>query len=225
MLDDLLERLPELFDLEDIRSRVDELTPYIMVAIQARAQAALLPTCSEAQVHGMQSLAFACHHCAALETDLDLTQPRGTLALSCMQASARSCMAAEMLCLAQESERMNALLTAMRRSLIELNLGLKGDLTMTEPMEKLTKALANDQARPLWAVLACLQAARGRALMHACMQVPAQWTVLAYPSLRPLSSWLVNLLQRVQQLVDWTADLAVPKSVWISGACSFCVVP
>ena len=40
---------------------------------------------------------------------------------------------------------MNALLTAMRRSLVELNLGLKGDLTMTEPMEKLTKALANDQ--------------------------------------------------------------------------------
>ena len=34
VLDDLLERLPELFDLEDIRSRIDELTPYIMVAIQ-----------------------------------------------------------------------------------------------------------------------------------------------------------------------------------------------
>ena len=37
VLDDLLERLPELFDLEDIRSRIDELTPYIMVAIQVRA--------------------------------------------------------------------------------------------------------------------------------------------------------------------------------------------
>ena len=49
------------------------------------------------------------------------------------------------------------------------------------------------------------------------MQVPAQWTVLAYPSLRPLSSWVINLLQRVQQLVDWTADLSVPKTVWISG--------
>ena len=28
---------------------------------------------------------------------------------------------------------------------------------------------------------------------------------------------LVNLLQRVAQLVDWTTDLSVPKSVWISG--------
>lgn len=29
-----MEKLPELFDMEDIRSRVDEFTPYIMVAIQ-----------------------------------------------------------------------------------------------------------------------------------------------------------------------------------------------
>ena len=41
--------------------------------------------------------------------------------------------------------------------------------------------------------------------------VPGSWRNLAYPSLRPLGSWLQNLLQRVQQLVDWTADLSVPK--------------
>ena len=41
--------------------------------------------------------------------------------------------------------------------------------------------------------------------------------MLAYPSLRPLSSWFVNLLQRTQQLVEWTTDLSVPKSVWLSG--------
>lgn len=35
VLDDIRERLPEPFDMEDIRSRVAELTPYIMVAIQA----------------------------------------------------------------------------------------------------------------------------------------------------------------------------------------------
>lgn len=37
----------------------------------------------------------------------------------------------------QESERMNLLLAEMRRSLAELDLGLKGDLTMSEPMERL----------------------------------------------------------------------------------------
>lgn len=90
---------------------------------------------------------------------------------------------------------MNILTSAMRRSLGELDLGLKGDLTMSEPMEKLMHALAADV-------------------------VPASWATLAYPSLRPLGSWLVNLLQRVAQLTDWTADLAVPRSVWLPGVCS-----
>lgn len=30
VLDSLVDRIPELFDLDDIRSRVDELTPYVM---------------------------------------------------------------------------------------------------------------------------------------------------------------------------------------------------
>ena len=40
---------------------------------------------------------------------------------------------------------MNVLLGAMRRTLVELDLGLKGDLTMSEPMEKLMYSLASDQ--------------------------------------------------------------------------------
>ena len=125
VLDDVMDKLPDLFDMEDIRSRIEDLSPYVMVAIQ-------------------------------------------------------------------ESERMNILLTEMKRSLAELDLGLKGDLTMTAPMESLMHALADDG-------------------------VPAGWTRLAYHSLRPLGSWLGNMLQRVSQLIDWTADLGVPRVVWISG--------
>ena len=44
----------------------------------------------------------------------------------------------------QESERMNMLLAEMKRSLAELDLGLKGDLTMSEPMERLMKSMATD---------------------------------------------------------------------------------
>jgi len=40
VLDDVAEHLPEAFDLEAIRGRVDERTPYAMVAIQARARPA-----------------------------------------------------------------------------------------------------------------------------------------------------------------------------------------
>ena len=88
---------------------------------------------------------------------------------------------------------MNVLLAAMRRSLAELDLGLKGDLTMTEPMERLMTALA-------------------------CDAVPGSWALLADPSLRALRSWMVTLLARVAQLAAWTADLVVPNSVWLSGA-------
>lgn len=36
MLDDLADRLPPEYDLEEVRGRVDEVTPYAMVAIQVR---------------------------------------------------------------------------------------------------------------------------------------------------------------------------------------------
>ena len=55
--------------------------------------------------------------------------------------------------------------------------------------------------------------------MHALAadRVPDSWAAVAYPSLRPLGSWMQNLLQRVAQIQEWCADLTVPKSVWLSG--------
>ena len=125
VLDDLLERLPEVYDLEEVRARAEEVTPYVMVAIQ-------------------------------------------------------------------EVERMNILLREIRRSLLELDLGLKGDLTMTAPMETLMRALASDQVAP-------------------------GWQRVAWPSMRPLGSWMVNLIARCTQLSDWTADMGLPRVVWLSG--------
>jgi hypothetical protein len=88
---------------------------------------------------------------------------------------------------------MAALLVAIRRSLAELDLALKGTLTMSEGMEQLMLALARDA-------------------------VPLCWSALAYPSLRPLGSWVTNLIARAGQLADWTSDFTVPTSVWLSGA-------
>ena len=93
----------------------------------------------------------------------------------------------------QESERMALLLQAIRTSLIEVNLGLKGDLTMSENMEHIVLALATDV-------------------------VPASWALLAYPSLRPLSTWLPDLCQRALQLSEWVATFSLPTTLWISGA-------
>lgn len=48
-------------------------------------------------------------------------------------------------------------------------------------------------------------------------RVPERWSSLSYPSLRPLGSWLENLLLRVSQIREWCSNLALPKSVWLGG--------
>ena len=87
---------------------------------------------------------------------------------------------------------MNLLLFEMRRSLVELDAGLKGDLSITEPMEAMMHSLSQ-------------------------LQVPKSWDKLAWPSKAGLGSWLLTLLDRQKQLSDWTADLATPKVTWLSG--------
>uniref|UniRef100_A0A7S3FE28 Dynein heavy chain C-terminal domain-containing protein n=1 Tax=Haptolina ericina TaxID=156174 RepID=A0A7S3FE28_9EUKA len=48
-------------------------------------------------------------------------------------------------------------------------------------------------------------------------RVPDSWAARAWPSLRPLASWLVNVLDRYKQLEGWTGDLNTPKVTWLSG--------
>jgi len=86
----------------------------------------------------------------------------------------------------QEVDRMSKLLYEMRRSLHELDMGLRGDLSMSEAMEVLMDSLFDDR-------------------------VPSRWDTLAWPSLRPLGSWLANMLDRYKQLLEWTADMSTPK--------------
>ena len=175
-LEDLSERIPELLDMEDMRGRVDEFTPYIMVAIQVGSG------------WGSDWLCCLARHVlpAGQANRRRRPQPLPPVPRPTLRPPP-PCWACP-----QESERMNLLVSAMRRSLAELDLGLKGDLTMSEPMEVLMLALAEDR-------------------------VPDSWTAAAWPSLRPLSSWMQNLLARYQQLADWTRDLTPPPSVWLSG--------
>jgi dynein heavy chain len=93
----------------------------------------------------------------------------------------------------QECERMNFLIGEMSRSLIELDMGFKGELTMSDSMEGLAIALYLDK-------------------------VPTSWDKLAFPSMRPLGSWLGDLANRLVQLNDWAAAPAeTPICTWISG--------
>ncbi|XP_063098488.1 dynein axonemal heavy chain 9 isoform X2 [Cavia porcellus] len=92
----------------------------------------------------------------------------------------------------QECERMNHLTREIQRSLRELDLGLKGELTMTSAMENLQNALYLDM-------------------------VPEPWARRAYPSTAGLAVWFLDLLNRIKELEAWTGDFAMPSTVWLTG--------
>ncbi|XP_067212065.1 dynein beta chain, ciliary [Linepithema humile] len=125
VLDEIIEKLPEEFNMTEIMGKVEERTPYVIVAFQ-------------------------------------------------------------------ECERMNYLTTELKRSLRELDLGLKGELTITSDMENLENALFFDQVPPVWASR-------------------------AYPSLLGLTAWFVDLLLRIRELETWSTDFVLPASVWLAG--------
>uniref|UniRef100_A0A7N6B4D8 Dynein heavy chain 9, axonemal n=1 Tax=Anabas testudineus TaxID=64144 RepID=A0A7N6B4D8_ANATE len=92
----------------------------------------------------------------------------------------------------QECERMNLLTQEIRRSLRELILGLKGELTMTSDMESLQNAIFLDV-------------------------VPDSWTKRAYPSMCGLALWFTDLLARIKELEAWSTDFVLPSVVWLAG--------
>jgi len=92
----------------------------------------------------------------------------------------------------QECDRMSILTTEIRRSLKELDLGLKGDLTISESMEALMNALFFNE-------------------------VPPSWTKLAYPSMNGLAAWFADLLLRIKELENWVAEFVMPSVVWLAG--------
>jgi len=92
----------------------------------------------------------------------------------------------------QESDRMNLLLQEIRNSLVELELGISGQLNISERMETLSESLQLNQ-------------------------VNASWRALAYASLKPLAPWFADLRERSEQLASWTSARTLLKSIWISG--------
>mmetsp|Transcript_166710 Transcript_166710/g.405134 ORF Transcript_166710/g.405134 Transcript_166710/m.405134 type:complete len:2545 (+) Transcript_166710:2-7636(+) len=92
-----------------------------------------------------------------------------------------------------ECEQMHGLIREIQRSLQELSLGFDGELTMSDSMEGLMQALYLDR-------------------------VPPGWAKMAWPSMRPLGTWLMDLHRRVEQLQGWVGNpLDIPAVTWISG--------
>jgi len=92
----------------------------------------------------------------------------------------------------QEADRMNLLLSHMRFSMIDLEKGIGGLQNVTEHMESLSEDLQMNKVNSLW-------------------------SEKAYPSLKALSAWFADLLERVSQIVEWTSKATLLKSIWLGG--------
>jgi dynein heavy chain len=93
--------------------------------------------------------------------------------------------------LSQELARFNLLLRAMAGSLYELQRAIRGEVLLSEELDKMFTAMLNNK-------------------------VPANWEVAAYPSLKPLASWVKDLHQRMVFMRAWLLG-GQPSSFWISG--------
>ncbi|TPX75806.1 hypothetical protein CcCBS67573_g02914 [Chytriomyces confervae] len=93
--------------------------------------------------------------------------------------------------LCQESARFNKLLTVLKISLENLSKAVKGLVVMSAELEKVFQSLLNNE-------------------------VPDVWAKAAYPSLKPLASWVKDLKLRVDFLNEWL-DHGQPSSFWLPG--------
>ena len=92
--------------------------------------------------------------------------------------------------LIQEIEKFNRLLKGMETSLLDIDKAIHGFIVMSEMLDAMYLCLQNNQ-------------------------VPLNWGK-AYPSLKPLASWYLDLKERVAFVEDWLIN-GQPKSFWISG--------
>ncbi|GIQ83503.1 dynein heavy chain, partial [Kipferlia bialata] len=93
--------------------------------------------------------------------------------------------------LVQECIRYNKLLSVIRASLINIIKAVKGIVIMSAELEQVSDALFNNT-------------------------VPGLWAKSAYPSLKSLSTWFVDLRARCDFITQWVRD-GPPKVFWISG--------
>ncbi|BBN19721.1 hypothetical protein Mp_8g13060 [Marchantia polymorpha subsp. ruderalis] len=93
--------------------------------------------------------------------------------------------------LQQESERFNRLIKVMRSTLVELQRAIKGLVVMSAELEAMfNNFIAN--------------------------KVPELWNAVAYPSLKPLSSWILDHQKRMEFMRVWIHD-GNPLCFWLPG--------
>ncbi|XP_071441952.1 dynein axonemal heavy chain 7 [Hetaerina americana] len=93
--------------------------------------------------------------------------------------------------LVQEMGRFNILVTCIRNSLQDVCRAIKGEIVMSPDLEDVTASVF-----------------QGR--------IPKMWKGRSYPSLKPLGSYVIDLIERIIFLKDWL-DHGPPACYWLSG--------
>lgn len=93
--------------------------------------------------------------------------------------------------LVQEIERFNNLLMEVKITCDQIDKTFKGLLAMTPALEETCKSMMNGKT-------------------------PVRWMKKSYPSLKPLASYVQNLIERVRFLSTWKEN-GMPSSYWLSG--------
>lgn len=91
----------------------------------------------------------------------------------------------------QETEKFNKLLLLVVKSLSDVQKAVKGEVVMSEELEKV-----------------------GDALFYG--KVPDSWFSISYPSLKPLGSYMNDLLERLRVMGKWL-DTEPPIIFWLPG--------
>ncbi|RYG52936.1 hypothetical protein EON66_09295, partial [archaeon] len=93
--------------------------------------------------------------------------------------------------LSHEMARFNKLLDAMTSSLADLQRAIRGEVLLSEELDRMYTSMLNNA-------------------------VPANWEAAAYPSLRPLASWVKDVHARFAFMRTWLRN-GQPRAFWLSG--------
>lgn len=118
--------------------------------------------------------------------------------------------------LVQEMERYNKLTNVVRTSFQNLQKAIKGLVVMNQELEGLANSLQIGKYNIFLLFIEHQINQLNKKFKSSTGKVPEMWAKVSYPSLKPLGSYYIDLIDRLKFLSKWF-DNNYPPSFWVSG--------